>query len=98
MRISDWSSDVCSSDLFSKLTSPKVDFLKAIAKGAFLIEDEAHNAAGASNVSSVIDEVENVTRYCLYSSATFAAKPENMKRSEERRVGKEVVSPCRSRW
>ena len=64
---------------FSRPTSPKVEFLKEIAKGAFLIEDESHNAAGASNVSAVIDEVENVARCCLYSSATFAAKPENMK-------------------
>src|SRR3546814_15881637 len=37
-----------------------------------------------------------------YSDAAIAAARENIsvlrKRSEERRVGKEGVSPCRSRW
>src|SRR3546814_8802383 len=59
MRISDWSSDVCSSDLQSML----------------LIDD----ALGMSGIGH-----------------HFPRQTGN--RSEERRVGKECVSTCRSRW
>src|SRR3546814_8368309 len=61
MRISDWSSDVCSSDLFfavQKTASHQID----TDKGPYCV------ACGAQD------------------------------RSEERRVGKECVSTCRSRW
>src|SRR3546814_1354945 len=60
MRISDWSSDVCSSDLSLDLfeQEPRLDQARAI--GALLAE--------------------------------------RLERSEERRVGKECVSTCRSRW
>src|SRR3546814_2916792 len=66
MRISDWSSDVCSSDLKD---NPKKAFyvVKAISQGQVL------NGA---------------------TSWEFR----DGKRSEERRVGKECVSTCRSRW
>src|SRR3546814_5708877 len=64
MRISDWSSDVCSSDLC------------AVRRPAL-----AHPA---------------VRRARLHAAAGgFADAAE---RSEERRVGKECVSTCRSRW
>src|SRR3546814_1079663 len=68
MRISDWSSDVCSSDLNSTL--PKV--MKRCRPRL-----EASQAA------------------CRMQSA---AGPLHPHRSEERRVGKECVSTCRSRW
>src|SRR3546814_6208446 len=68
MRISDWSSDVCSSDLLLDRQS-----LRA-APGA--AEHRLH--AGA-----------------LPQKGLCAA---GRTRSEERRVGKECVSTCRSRW
>src|SRR3546814_4739042 len=61
MRISDWSSDVCSSDLIMKA--------------------DLAQAAGASVGIEL----------CVISHQTA-------QRSEERRVGKECVSTCRSRW
>src|SRR3546814_1104734 len=70
MRISDWSSDVCSSDLF------------AVLGGLFLAL-----------------ECIAIGLYCymgIYARRLFA-RPSG-KRSEERRVGKECVSTCRSRW
>src|SRR3546814_7641920 len=68
MRISDWSSDVCSSDL----------------PGGFGIQhDEPHQDASRRNARVLV---------CSACSASIAA------RSEERRVGKECVSTCRSRW
>src|SRR3546814_3361350 len=63
MRISDWSSDVCSSDLLGRA-------------GQF--HRGADSAAGGGD------------------SVQYARKPAY--RSEERRVGKECVSTCRSRW
>src|SRR3546814_3440161 len=68
MRISDWSSDVCSSDLRRRY------LWRAI------IVDEGHRLKNEkSQLSEKIRVVPSV-------------------RSEERRVGKECVSTCRSRW
>src|SRR3546814_5771911 len=71
MRISDWSSDVCSSDLFPDPASWLVDRER---QAAF---DRAPNA---------------------FDDGTRAIRREHFERSEERRVGKECVSTCRSRW
>src|SRR3546814_7022303 len=81
MRISDWSSDVCSSDL--------------------------HGTFRPSHLKPVRD----VTRITVYtigqvihygrvvaSHRRSRAAPIIVDRSEERRVGKECVSTCRSRW
>src|SRR3546814_7263555 len=73
MRISDWSSDVCSSDLGC---SAKLPFA----------ETEALAAAGDGGDFSILR--------CDGEIATSIDRV----RSEERRVGKECVSPCRSRW
>src|SRR3546814_5633439 len=68
MRISDWSSDVCSSDLW-------------VGEGPVQAVDRPRRHAGG---------VER-----LHPFGT-AARPRH--RSEERRVGKECVRTCRSRW
>src|SRR3546814_8862201 len=63
MRISDWSSDVCSSDLHAIHGVPET-----LSKdGQVILERRKFNTRA-------------------------------MMRSEERRVGKECVSTCRSRW
>src|SRR3546814_5607955 len=72
MRISDWSSDVCSSDLLS-----------AILEG----------------VRVLCTAISSRRRYCrldrfFLTRTILVSGP----RSEERRVGKECVSTCRSRW
>src|SRR3546814_4729586 len=70
MRISDWSSDVCSSDLF-----------KGSAGFACVLLDEAAIFVDGRYTLQVGQEVDV-----------------SLFRSEERRVGKECVSTCRSRW
>src|SRR3546814_1647235 len=105
MRISDWSSDVCSSDLSSPTLSPDgrllvlakrvVDFDANKASSSLWIENLlARDAAPPVrltpedwNVNSPAFGPDGKTVYFLSG-----------KRSEERRVGKECVSPCRSRW
>src|SRR3546814_5288232 len=77
MRISDWSSDVCSSDLIFNHITVKVP-------GATF--GFRHHSAGT-------------TRPPLSTSRTCASVlVRRLPRSEERRVGKECVSTCRSRW
>src|SRR3546814_19465798 len=80
MRISDWSSDVCSSDL------PEHDYMGfATTREAFY--SSGHPAAGSNLINP----------FGLIKS-TDAGKTWRQLRSEERRVGKECVSRCRSRW
>src|SRR3546814_12527977 len=82
MRISDWSSDVCSSDLQRQQVA-----LHALAR------DVAARVllAGGDFIDFV--QKNNAVLFCIgnrHGAQVF--------RSEERRVGKECVSPCRSRW
>src|SRR3546814_11842908 len=101
MRISDWSSDVCSSDLHIE---PLVRDFPAAAP---LLE------CGGFGCFRRIGEFEGLfvghqfTHPTCRSSETATASlraqrkrswPQATNRSEERRVGKECVSTCRSRW
>src|SRR3546814_18844919 len=83
MRISDWSSDVCSSDLLDQqLARRRLHRERAIAVGAGNEEGVCRHRAGdaAHCHGAVLRQVARIGR------------------SEERRVGKECVSTCRSRW
>lgn len=53
-------------------------FVNAVAKNAFLVLDESHNAAGESNTGTNIAEAIANARYALYSSATYAKNAKNM--------------------
>src|SRR3546814_19731129 len=97
MRISDWSSDVCSSDLLATMAS----LLHRDPKGNSLV--------AAMVIASPVTPTEWVRSYlraylrplvhCLLAhDLVFMPHGENLVRSEERRVGKECVSTCRSRW
>src|SRR3546814_16900700 len=98
MRISDWSSDVCSSDLPVGARRFAVDRVvehrgdRIAARVREVEEMPGHRTTPFPFMSS---EVE--TR-----SGTPGARPSTMVgtngRSEERRVGKECVSKCRYRW
>src|SRR3546814_987717 len=85
MRISDWSSDVCSSDL-GTIETPSFIFCgtKASVKGVTPAQlREARTDIILSNTYHLM----------IQPGAEVVAR-----RSEERRVGKECVSTCRSRW
>src|SRR3546814_20860233 len=97
MRISDWSSDVCSSDL-SLPCKPDgllaTNITHAINRVGEVIGnqhravtglDHVHRSAeGFLAIEKSLDERRDRTHLAI--------------RSEERRVGKECVSTCRSRW
>src|SRR3546814_7950924 len=74
MRISDWSSDVCSSDLRVGWDHRR------------LMEETADLVQAAMALSGRRTSVREISYRDLY------------RRSEERRVGKECVRTCRSRW
>src|SRR3546814_1766496 len=82
MRISDWSSDVCSSDL------------PAGGGGNTQALDFSFTSAETEVADG--DAVTGVFTVTVTDDVPVAASQAN--RSEERRVGKECVSTCRSRW
>src|SRR3546814_6985489 len=79
MRISDWSSDVCSSDLHAAPPAP----------------GNQSNSPSAMNCSSF---VRRRTQHAGPAQILENCIRDYRIRSEERRVGKECVSTCRSRW
>src|SRR3546814_4636232 len=84
MRISDWSSDVCSSDLLSACSSDG---------------DVPFGNAGSTTGGSVCAPGQSITCACADGSqGAQICRADGTGRSEERRVGKECVSTCRSRW
>src|SRR3546814_20887438 len=95
MRISDWSSDVCSSDLqVGRIMIGDRDLGRDVVER--LVIGEA--LAVGEGRAPVFGDVEQ--RRCLgfVRVPRAAGDLELVDRSEERRVGKECVSTCRSRW
>src|SRR3546814_15877646 len=97
MRISDWSSDVCSSDLF---TGPALAAAGLEPLPDFSSEEIASNAR-RWRILQQRGKRLTVLRLAK-ASFTFAGGIDylawKINRTEERRVGKECVSTCRSRW
>src|SRR3546814_20992516 len=96
MRISDWSSDVCSSDLQEDLTLSRKNLsLSSRVLGTFLVGALALAACGNSGDDDVDAADAPGTTEAAESGSEDSGEGS---RSEERRVGKECVSTCRSRW
>src|SRR3546814_3963674 len=94
MRISDWSSDVCSSDL---LRAPRPDGADDPEDRLDeLGEDEDHHD-GDHLVRDERAEADPDEPPQRHREQRAEAQGPGL-RSEERRVGKECVSTCRSRW
>src|SRR3546814_14504600 len=100
MRISDWSSDVCSSDL----VTVDLDLIIGAEKGPAASGDSArlvYFVAVMDPQQNILNKKEFDSEFVFEGSATRAAFTEELAqviRSEERRVGKECVRTCRSRW
>src|SRR3546814_12128267 len=113
MRISDWSSDVCSSDL-------RFAGAGGVCRRASTVSDRARQpgtdlAIRARGLSKhfgdlvAVDKVDlSVPKACVYGflGPNGSGKSTTIRmlcgllppRSEERRAGKECVSTCSSRW
>src|SRR3546814_20344502 len=101
MRISDWSSDVCSSDLSLAID----DHARGVAAFELLLEhlfrDRARNRAvgdEAEQFGGVFGRnrrIRNVAAHAGQGAKQLAGHPV---RSEARRVGKACVLTCTSGW
>src|SRR3546814_20331818 len=88
MRISDWSSDVCSSDL-------------GLERRRALHARIAEWLAAGGTANEGFGDLELLAYHCAASGDVQGGLGYAMAtrcRSEERRVGKECVSTCSSRW
>src|SRR3546814_8274664 len=83
MRSSDWSSDVCSSDLFCSAGA----VLFGVADFVPALMQYVERYGARLNFNHNLVAVDGPARKAWFKV-----------RSEERRVGKECVSTCRSRW
>src|SRR3546814_14550435 len=83
MRISDWSSDVCSSDLVRD-ESDRKDSVRVVI-------DVRRDVDPAIVLNKLRRHTQLVTSFGMNAVCLDS-------RSEERRVGTECVSTCRSRW
>src|SRR3546814_18934328 len=99
MRISDWSSDVCSSDLGGTPEECVYDQTKLV-----VLSEQYRELT----VNQRFHEFATTAGFRLYACEGYdpeskgkveaGVKYVKQDRSEERRVGKECVSTCRSRW
>src|SRR3546814_13628935 len=109
MRISDWSSDVCSSDLHDGDAlpgAPEHRFNAAasygipLGRGLLTLRGDIYYQSESENALSLNPKFRRTLDgfTLLNASATWSLDAWDVTRSEERRVGKECVSTCRSRW
>src|SRR3546814_11778693 len=110
MRISDWSSDVCSSDLqrpepvrlhLRELQHPRLtadlQHAQHLRQRRFLVGDIAQAEGDGDQVEARVGERQRL-RVALHVLETAQVAAIGHPRSEERRVGNECVSTCRHRW
>src|SRR3546814_4802336 len=108
MRISDWSSDVCSSDLDSDdPVHPQCHQLTQTLEAMFGRADDGkafHEIGGERAADDALFRADIAVLGHVIALANLAevlargGVGRADLRSEERRVGKECVSTCRSRW
>src|SRR3546814_11510256 len=106
MRISDWSSDVCSSDLLKVLLVEKDDLAQHTSSASSKLIHGGLRYLEYYEFRLVREALKE--REILLQTAPHIVRPlsfvlphaRGMRpwSSEERRVGKERVSTCRSRW
>src|SRR3546814_15226104 len=105
MRISDWSSDVCSSDLGTRHHANREAWRISMPHHLGYGHFGEHRSRGDGDTS--YGREHRVGTHSGQAQPPFEFAQQPLKdiegiaphsRSEERRVGKECVSTCRSRW
>src|SRR3546814_5296968 len=110
MRISDWSSDVCSSDLLGLEVAQAaldVDVAELVALAllddigddeVLLVAGQLGNRRDDAEIGIAVLQIEETQLLLVIGKAVgVVGRVRRQERSEERRVGKECVSACRSR-
>src|SRR3546814_17557906 len=113
MRISDWSSDVCSSDLERINAARHISFhplsMKAVTVSGKTVNSPAINEVSLLRETRQTAKIEvsvdgRIRMAELVCDGVLVATPPGSTaynlsaRSEERRVGQECVCQCRVRW
>src|SRR3546814_6324621 len=88
MRISDWSSDVCSADLLLRALRHRLRSRRYGPQQAQRWPDAQADRHGPAIARRIL----------LWARAAAVRQGADAQRSAERRGGKECVSTCRSRW
>src|SRR3546814_16889635 len=98
MRISDWSSDVCSSDLSTRRSGSSCGGIGSAVQcsSATLWNAMPETSVATGTRPFAARATPGTIAIVVPAGACIASR--NVIRSEERRVGKECVSTCRSRW
>src|SRR3546814_11814461 len=94
MRISDWSSDVCSSDL----TIDRIGGGHRVAADTVATQARTGRTQSAGEALLPAREIAACGKLQAQALPAHLYRQRNLRRSEERRVGKECVRTCRSRW
>src|SRR3546814_19497291 len=89
MRISDWSSDVCSSDLLGAILG---------GGGAASLGQGCQHRLLGDGPEKFDTAFPMVAHIEIGGAGNPVHRQQPVSRSEERREGKECVSTCRSRW
>src|SRR3546814_18569032 len=100
MRISDWSSDVCSSDLEVRQQGAAHLAVEGLA-GLEPLTVAARREPEAQHIFQRAHATPPMFPSTLWAMAEVPSDQPNSqgaRRSAERRVGKECVSTCKSRW
>src|SRR3546814_8213973 len=92
MRMSDWSSDVCSSDLAANELIGIVEQNRIIDPRIGIFQDAISSATHDLREAKAKSTCQRCCRYCPMTIRMEAS------RSEERCVGKEWGSKCCARW
>src|SRR3546814_11418777 len=104
MRISDWSSDVCSSDLGNLAGAIELPLAVGLVGGAVKIHPTARALVAilqvetAGELARIIAAVGLAQNFGAMKALATEGIQRGHLRQEERRVGKEGVRTCRSRW
>src|SRR3546814_15170397 len=104
MRISDWSSDVCSSDLNEIVVTARrrEESLQDVPVAVTAVSAESLERKQIDSIAQVGESVPNLTYQPGAPTGHGGSTPTIVIRgvgsSEERRVGKESGSTCRARW
>src|SRR3546814_18955666 len=105
MRISDWSSDVCSSDLKDASFQTDYDYYAKHYIGrpsplyfAERLTAELRKGAGGENGAKIYFKRDELNHTGSHKANNVLGQILLARRSEERRVGNECVRTCRSRW
>src|SRR3546814_13604039 len=115
MRISDWSSDVCSSDLVASIVSAHPLVRAALLQRRRRFARQPGGAVLDGRDIGTVIAPEAEVKLFVKATPTIRARRRHAElqahggtqrfdrvladiRSEERRVGKECVSTCSSRW